>query len=118
MCKNVKATTPNRKILYAGLESLGFNIEPSYISPGIYKTNAPIKAVYDLIKTWKLKDMGEQKYLSNAKEEFSLNILKQQIEYKANLDHEGKKHSKIPKFISMGDNMGPKGKPESRILPK
>lgn len=26
MCKNVKAITPNRKILYAGIESLGFKI--------------------------------------------------------------------------------------------
>lgn len=26
MCKNAKSTTPNRKVLYAGLESLGFNI--------------------------------------------------------------------------------------------
>lgn len=59
MCKNTKATTPNRKLLYSGLESLGFKVEPSYISPGIYKTNAPIKAVYDLIKSWKRKDMGD-----------------------------------------------------------
>lgn len=58
-----------------------------------------------------MKDMGDEKYLSNAKEEFSLNILKQQNEFKPNLDYEGKKHSKIAKFISMGDNMGPKGKP-------
>lgn len=59
MCKNTKATTPNRKLLYAGLESLGFKVESSYISPGLYKTNAPIKAVYDLIKTWKAQNMGE-----------------------------------------------------------
>lgn len=77
MCKNAKSTTPNRKVLYAGLESLGFNIEPSYISPGLYKTDAPIKAVYDLIKTFKMKEVGEEKYLLNVKEEFSLNILKQ-----------------------------------------
>ncbi len=59
MCKNVKATTANRKLLYAGLESQGFKVEPSYISPGIYKTNAPIQAVYDLIKAWKLQNVGE-----------------------------------------------------------
>lgn len=67
MCKNVKSTTPHRKVLYAGVESLGFKIEPSYISPGLYKTNAPIKAIYDIIKAHKLKDMGEEKYLSNVK---------------------------------------------------
>lgn len=67
MCKNTKATTPNRKILYAGLQSLGFKVQSSYITPGLYKTNAPIKAVYDLIKAWKMKDMGEEKYLTNVK---------------------------------------------------
>ena len=59
MCKHIKAATPNRKLLYAGLESQGFKVEPSYISPGVYKTNAPIKAVYDLIKAWKKKNIGE-----------------------------------------------------------
>ena len=59
MCKNTKATTPNRKILYSGLESLGYKVAPSYISPGIYKTNASLSVIYDLIKSWKLKSSGE-----------------------------------------------------------
>lgn len=58
MCKHVKAPTPNRKILYAGMESQGFKVAPSYISPGVYKTNAPFKAIYDTIKTWKLQSSG------------------------------------------------------------
>ena len=58
MCKNVKTASPNRKVLFAGLESMGFKVEPSYISPGFYKTNAPLVAVYDLIKSWKLKTVG------------------------------------------------------------
>lgn len=59
MCKNTKATCPNRKYLFAGLESQGFKVESSYITPGLYKTNAPFRAVYDLIKAWKRKEMGE-----------------------------------------------------------
>jgi hypothetical protein len=42
----------------------GFKIAPSYISPGLYKTNAPIKAIYDFIKTWKLRDVGQEKFIS------------------------------------------------------
>jgi len=41
-------------------------VVPSYVSPGFYKTNAPIKAIYDLIKSWKKKDLGEDKYISPA----------------------------------------------------
>lgn len=60
LCKNIKSTTPNRKVLFSGIESLGNNLKvaSSYISPGFYKSNAPIKAIYDLIKSWKMKDMG------------------------------------------------------------
>ena len=68
MCKNIKAATPNRKSLYSGLESLGYKVSPSYITAGFYKTNASISTVYDLIKSWKLKTVGEEKYLSNVKE--------------------------------------------------
>jgi tRNA G26 N,N-dimethylase Trm1 len=67
MCKNIKSVIPNRKILYAGLESQGFQVEPSYIIPGIYKTNAPFQVIYDLIKYWKLNNMGEEKYMNNVK---------------------------------------------------
>jgi hypothetical protein len=59
-----------------------FKITPSYVSPGFYKTNAPIQAIYDLIKSWKKKDLGEDKYiLPTIKEEFSVKILKKPIEY-------------------------------------
>jgi hypothetical protein len=59
-----------------------FKIAPSYVSPGVYKTNAPIHAIYDLIKSWKKKDLGEDKYiLPTIKEEFSIKILNKPIEY-------------------------------------
>jgi tRNA G26 N,N-dimethylase Trm1 len=60
MCKTIRSTCPNKNVLLNGIESLqkDYKVIPSYISPGVYKTNAPIKAIYDLIKTWKLKDLG------------------------------------------------------------
>lgn len=59
MCKMIRSTCPNKNVLISGIESLkeGYTVAPSYISPGIYKTNAPLKAVYDLIKSWKKKDL-------------------------------------------------------------
>ena len=59
MCKNTKASTANKKFLYAGIESLGFKIAPCYLSPGVYKTNATFKVIYDIIKSWKLKEVGQ-----------------------------------------------------------
>ncbi len=68
MCKTIRSTCPNKNILVSAIESLknGYKAVPSYVSPGFYKTNAPIKAVYDLIKSWKKKDMAEDKYISPA----------------------------------------------------
>ena len=57
-------------------------ITPSYLSPGHYKSSLSTKAVYDIIKSWKLKEMGEEKYLSNVKSEYAVNILKSEIKYK------------------------------------
>ena len=94
---------------------MGYKVAPSYISAGVYKTNAPIPVVYDVIKSWKMKN-SEDKYLSNVKDESSLKILKKEIEQKPDFEFEGEKHKKVPRFISMGKNMGPKGKPESRVL--
>ena len=58
MCKHAKATTPSRKILNAAVQSLGYQVIPSYVSPGTYKTNASLKVIYDIIKSWKLKGVG------------------------------------------------------------
>lgn len=68
MCKTIRSTCPSKNVLLSGIESLqkGFKVVPSYVSPGFYKTNAPIKAIYDFIKSWKKKDMGEDKYISPA----------------------------------------------------
>ena len=60
MCKTIRSTCPSKNILLSGIQSMqkGFSVVPSYVSPGFYKTNAPIKAIYDLIKSWKKKDLG------------------------------------------------------------
>ena len=104
----------------SAIESMGkgFLVKPSYISPGIYKTNAPIKAVYDFIKCWKKKDMPEDKYISpSLKEAFGIRILKKEIEYQPDLNFKSEQKLKsLPHFQKMGKNMGPKGKPMSRVL--
>ncbi len=68
MCKTIRSTCPRQSTLLSGIESLkkGWKVVPSYVSPGFYKTDAPFQAIYDLIKSWKKKDMGEDKYISAA----------------------------------------------------
>ena len=56
-CKTVHSTGLGRQNLLNAVKSLGKDhiITPSYLSPGHYKTSLPLKAIYDIIKAWKLK---------------------------------------------------------------
>jgi len=78
MNKNLHATGLSKQSLINAVKSLSKDnqITSSYLSPGHYKSNLPLKAIYDIIKSWKLKEFGEEKYLSNVKNEYALNILK------------------------------------------
>ena len=61
MNKTVHSTAISRQRLLAAIKSISeeHNLVTSYISPGIYKTSLPLTAVYDIIKSWKLKELGE-----------------------------------------------------------
>jgi hypothetical protein len=78
MNKTVHSTGLSQQGLLNAIKSLGkeYIIAPSYLSPGFYKTTLPLEGVYDIIKSWKLKQFGEDKYLSNIKLPHALNILK------------------------------------------
>ncbi len=63
--------------------------------------------------------MGEDKYITPLiKEEFSIRILKKQIENVPDFEFksENKKINRLPQFFKLGKHMGPKGKPLSRVL--
>lgn len=72
-----------KQVLLNAVKSLGEHniITPSYLTPGLYKTNLPLKAVYDILKVWKKKQMGEEKYLSNVKTDHAINILKAPVTF-------------------------------------
>jgi len=69
MNKRIHSTGLSKKKLLSAVKSLGKDhlLLPSYLSPGFYKSSLPLAAIYDIIKGWKLKDLGEEKYLSNVK---------------------------------------------------
>jgi len=57
MNKTVKSTGLSKQGLISAIKSLGKDnqIVQSYISPGMYKSNLPTQAIYDIIKSWKLR---------------------------------------------------------------
>jgi hypothetical protein len=119
MNKAVHSTGLSRQNLINAVKSLGkeYLISPSYLSPGFYKTTLPLEGIYDIIKAWKLKEMGEEKFLSNIKQEHALNILKREIKYTPDFAFKSEeKFEKVPRFISMGKGMGPKGKAGRRVV--
>ena len=88
MNKTIHSTGISKQNLLNAVKSLGkeYLISSSYLSPGLYKTTLPFEGVYDIIKSWKLKQMGEEKYLSNIKLEHALTILKREIKYKPDFE--------------------------------
>lgn len=60
MNKTVHSTGLSKQALLNAVKSLGkeYLISPSYLSPGLYKTTLPFEGVYDIIKSWKLKELG------------------------------------------------------------
>lgn len=61
--------------------------------------------------------MGEQKYLSNVKQEHAVNILKNPPSFKPDFDFKSEeKIETVPRFISLGKGLGPKGKAGKRVL--
>jgi hypothetical protein len=92
MCKTVHSTGLSRQHLLSAVKSLGdHTLTQSYISPGHYKSSLPLAAIYDIIKSWKLKEMGEQKYLSNVKQDHAIKILKGPIAYKPDFEFKAEK---------------------------
>ena len=89
MCKKVHSSGLSKKQLYNAVKSLGdHSIHASYLTPGIYKSTLPHEAIFDIIKNWKLKYAGEEKYMLNIKESFAKNILAKEIKYTPNFDYE------------------------------
>jgi tRNA (guanine26-N2/guanine27-N2)-dimethyltransferase len=66
---------PKAKVISA-LSSLGYSIVQTYYNPELFKTDAPIPVVYDLMKLWKQKlfEKGVEKgdYTSKNMKENSL----------------------------------------------
>lgn len=58
MSKNIKAITPPKKVMFAALESIGYRMVGSYIHDGLYKTDASAEVIYDILKSWKVKNSG------------------------------------------------------------
>lgn len=120
MNKTVHSVGLSKQALLWAVQSLGENslIAPSYLSPGLYKTNLPFTAIYDVIKAYKLAQMGADKYLNNVTSPFARKILETPATYTPDFNFKTEnKHLRVPRFISMGKGMGPKGKAGKRILP-
>lgn len=60
MNKTIHSTGLSKQGLLNAIKSLGkdYLVTPSYLTPGLYKTTLPFYGVYDIIKSWKLKELG------------------------------------------------------------
>ncbi|EGR30356.1 hypothetical protein IMG5_133990 [Ichthyophthirius multifiliis] len=77
--KLMKCPVPNKKAIFSALQSLGYQIEQSYINHQIFKTNATSQVFFDIIRSWVIHNYN-----------FLVLFLKKEI----NLNQKKKKKSK------------------------
>ena len=52
LCQFVKCSPPSQKEFRSAVKSLGFHISQAHTRPVHYKTDAPISALFDILKSW------------------------------------------------------------------
>ena len=70
MASEIKSHNVPKIKLVSGLASLGYSIIQTYYEPCLFKTDAPIPIIYDLMKAWKKKllENGDKTGDHNMKE--------------------------------------------------
>ena len=53
MASEIKSHNMPKKNFIAAVASLGFSAVQSYYSPTLFKSDAPISTLYDIMKIWK-----------------------------------------------------------------
>ena len=59
-CKELSCSHPSKELLYSAFESLKVPIVQAYMKPSIYKTTASAREIYDILKSWKRREIQEE----------------------------------------------------------
>ena len=101
-------------IFEGAINSLGYKMVQSYYDPNLFKTDAPVKVIYDILKKYKKENYKEEDYLKNVnKDSYKYNILNKEIKVQPKFI-EVNREKKIKYPMNPFPNWGPKGRPKEK----
>ena len=71
-------------IFRGAIENLGYKIEQSYYDPNLFKTDAPINIIYDILKQYKVENYKDDYYKNVDEKSYKYKILSKEIKIKTN----------------------------------
>ena len=69
-------------IFRGAIENLGYKIEQSYYDPNLFKTNASVNIIYDILKQYKLENYKDDYYKNIDEKTYKYKILSKEIKVK------------------------------------
>ena len=72
-------------IIFRGaIKNFWYKIEQSYYDPNLFKTDAPINIIYDILKQYKVENYKDDYYKNVDEKSYKYKILSKEIKIKTN----------------------------------
>ena len=97
-------------LFQGALESLGYKLSQSYYDPNLFKTDAPINVIYDVLKQYKEENFKDD-YLKNVDvNTYRYKILTKEIKTRAKFVESNNRNKGVKYPMNPFPNWGPKGR--------
>ena len=106
--RDINLSSFKMSIFRGAIENLGYKIEQSYYDPNLFKTNAPVNIIYDILKQYKQENYKDDYYKNIDEKTYKYKILSKEINIKT-IFSESVNNNKI-KYPMNPPNWGPKGR--------
>ena len=111
--RDINLSSFKMSIFRGAIENLGYKIEQSYYDPNLFKTNAPVNIIYDILKQYKQENYKDDYYKNIDEKTYKYKILSKEIKIKT-IFSESINNNKI-KYPMNPPNWGPKGRAKEII---
>ena len=106
--RDVNLSSFKMTIFRGAIENLGYKMEQSYYDPNLFKTDAPINVIYDILKQYKNENYKEDYFKNVDQKTYKYKILSKQIQIKTIfVESTNNNRNKYP---MNPPNWGPKGR--------
>ena len=107
--RDVNLSSFKLAIFQGAIENLGYKLAQSYYDPNLFKTDAPVDVIYDIMKQYKQENYKDDYYKNVDDKTYKYKILSKEIKVKTKFIETTSKNNKN-KYPLNPPNWGPKGR--------